>query len=226
LGDDSPRNQNNSDKSPSWRRIVAEFVKAYGDAQRAKDNQKPNNNRAANWTAGATVAIAIFSTVAVGVGISQWNIQSRTLDEQQAENKPFVSFGDDSSSPQFHAIDASGKGQILWEWGFMNSGRGIAEKLTIAHFIKIGRGPFKFSFQTGPVYVGDFPPNAKRVILTATGPDYTKEEFDALMKGDFGIRIRTEFTYSQGVKTIMTLGCMAHSKTGATAFLPPKECAD
>lgn len=69
----------------SWRRIIANLVKALADSQRAKRDFQSAENRAANWTARATVVIAVFTAVAAGVGIAQWCIQRGTLDEMQSE---------------------------------------------------------------------------------------------------------------------------------------------
>ncbi len=87
-GGDSEDHHN--DSSPSWRRIIGDLVKAYGDGQRAKAHQMLTNDRAANWTAWATVVIAIFSAATAVVGIAQWEIQSGTLDEIRAEQRPWI----------------------------------------------------------------------------------------------------------------------------------------
>lgn len=60
-------------------RKIYRFIKAFLQAS------------AANWTAGATVAIAAFTFVSIGVGIAQWNVLTRTVNEMRAERRPWVS---------------------------------------------------------------------------------------------------------------------------------------
>lgn len=75
---------------PSWLRIVTKLVDTYAEAQRAKYDQEKASYRAANWTAGATVAIAAFTAATIGVGIAQWHILSGTLNEMKAEQRPWI----------------------------------------------------------------------------------------------------------------------------------------
>jgi len=81
LGNGDIPDQDDQDKSPSGWRIIANLAKSYAKAQEAKNNQRRSNDRAANWTAGATVAIAFFTAATIGVGIAQWWILSGTLNE-------------------------------------------------------------------------------------------------------------------------------------------------
>jgi hypothetical protein len=73
------------DQPPSWRAIVAKLVEAYANAQRTDGEKEKAENRAANWTAGATVAIAILTAVTIGVGISQYVIFDRQLTVMQGQ---------------------------------------------------------------------------------------------------------------------------------------------
>jgi len=97
LGDSGIPEENKKNEAPSWRRIIANFVQTYADAQRTKNEKERAENRSANWTAWATVAIAILTAVTIGVGISQYIIFDRQLGvmqgqltEMQAEQRPWI----------------------------------------------------------------------------------------------------------------------------------------
>lgn len=75
---------------PTWRGIIANLAQTYSDAKRAKSQQEAANNRAANWTAGATVAIAAFTFVTIGVGVAQWCVLTGTLSEMKSEQRPWL----------------------------------------------------------------------------------------------------------------------------------------
>jgi hypothetical protein len=78
------------EKAVTWLGVVANFVKAYANSQSAKQKKERAENRAANWATGATVFIAIFTFVTVGVSIAQWWILSGTLSEMRDEQRPWI----------------------------------------------------------------------------------------------------------------------------------------
>ncbi|HWY13701.1 MAG TPA: hypothetical protein VNX86_01010 [Rhizomicrobium sp.] len=79
-GDTGNEKQRQSD-SPSWKRIAADFVKAYANSHGPQNKFASAENKAANWTAAATVLIAIFTAATIGVGIAQWSVLRNTLVE-------------------------------------------------------------------------------------------------------------------------------------------------
>jgi hypothetical protein len=85
LGDGGIPEDHKKNETPSWRRIIANLVETYADAQRTKDKKESAENRAVNWTAGATVAIAILTAVTIAVGISQYLIFDRQLTVMQGQ---------------------------------------------------------------------------------------------------------------------------------------------
>jgi hypothetical protein len=59
-------------------------------AQKSKDDLQRAQTRAANWTTGATVAIAFFAAATFVVGIAQWCVLNGTLNEMRDEQRPWV----------------------------------------------------------------------------------------------------------------------------------------
>lgn len=59
-------------------------------AQKPEEDLQRAQTRAANWTAGATVAIALFAAATFGVGIAQWWVLNGTLNEMRAEQRPWI----------------------------------------------------------------------------------------------------------------------------------------
>jgi hypothetical protein len=72
-----------------WRRFIRD-VKIGLKERRAKRKDESAPDKAARRTATATVWIAIFAVVTAAVGMGQWSIQRGTLDEMQAEQRPFA----------------------------------------------------------------------------------------------------------------------------------------
>ena len=54
------------------RGVVQQLIKAFLHAKRSSNEERNAERRSANWTAGATVAIAFFTLASIGVGIAQW----------------------------------------------------------------------------------------------------------------------------------------------------------
>lgn len=72
------------------RGVIYQLVEAFLQAKRASREERKAEANAANRTANATVWIAAFTFVSIAVGIAQWRILSGTLDEMQAEQRPWI----------------------------------------------------------------------------------------------------------------------------------------
>jgi hypothetical protein len=75
---------------PSEREARANLTHALSNTKKAGDEQARAQNRAADKTATATIFIAFFTFVTIGVGGAQWWTLTGTLNEMRDEQRPWL----------------------------------------------------------------------------------------------------------------------------------------
>jgi hypothetical protein len=87
LADDNSSNETHTPRDrqkPSWVSRCISQVKSYRHQRRTEKYHESATDRSARGTARATWAIAVLTLVTIGVGVSQYIIFSRQLDEMRA----------------------------------------------------------------------------------------------------------------------------------------------
>lgn len=90
MDDSSPSKPENEHDPPAKDPTLADLIKALRDTERSDDKQTKSQTKSARWSSIATVVIAFFTFVTIGVGVAQWWVLSGTLSEMRAEQRPWV----------------------------------------------------------------------------------------------------------------------------------------
>ena len=90
MNDNTSADPDQEKVAPSEQEALARLTDTLANTKPTDSEQSRAQTHAANWTAGATVAIAFFTFVTIGVGIAQWRILSGTLAEMRDEQRPWL----------------------------------------------------------------------------------------------------------------------------------------
>ena len=89
MGDSDPPEYEKQAVPQSERAALANHILADQDSAETKLSRA--QIRASGWTAGATVASAVFTLATIGVGLAQWTVLSHTVEEMRDEQRAWLS---------------------------------------------------------------------------------------------------------------------------------------
>jgi hypothetical protein len=128
LGNDEIPQKDESTEPPSWRGIIANLASAYVNSRKANSEKPTGELRAANWTARATIAIAVLTAVTIVVGTAQYFVLKRadetTRESFSAVQRAFVTVTDVAIDSFHQKVMPPMEGDLFWRFTPMieNSG--------------------------------------------------------------------------------------------------------
>jgi hypothetical protein len=146
------------------------------------------------------------------------------LDATERDQSPYINVDDRTYPPVFPA--ANGFVRIIWEWHFMNFGKGRAVGVNAEQFIRLGSNK---AFRRppgahGPAFVGDMP-IGKDNFGKFTSDPVPQNDLNGWLSEPFGISLLLEFHYSSVTgKPFDHAACMTRLPDGGLGVLDPAEC--
>jgi hypothetical protein len=182
-------------------------------------------------TALATVALVVFAWRAWAEAQKTTTAIQGQLDTMKADQRPlvWVTF---NSPPQYN----DDTGQVSWNWGYNNVGKGIAYNVVFMSYIKIGNEAFQKarsynvnnSIELTPSEPVDLPPfGALQPYSTIySRPGIGKDYFTKLLNTDKGMGFLVKFHYTDasGTNSFDNATCSERLSNGAFTITPPNAC--
>lgn len=156
----------------------------------------------------------------------QLTVMQGQLDAMMREQEPHILAK--PAEPGFQlAVSSADRGAITWTIEYENSGKGIANDITVNTYMRLESGPFIRSnpmLRPEPVRTDELLSGAQR-FLTISSPFTTTDQFAALKGKDLGISIFIEFLYSDtDGKHYITAYCMGRFANGAITNYLSADC--
>ena len=219
-------------------RHVGDVKRKFHERRTKKKNESPQD-KAARRTANATVAIAIFTVVAVVVGGLQWRALhdtdekigkqivalNRQLDLMEADQRPYLGITENLKFPEFRP-QPSNESYIVWTWEFGNFGKGLAKNISYDQYIKVGDGPYKRSHsEVKARFAGDIAPAKTAYSTVRSQPGFTQEQFTALAGRESGIGLLVEMHFfNESGHQFHNAFCLEKLANLAVALRDPATC--
>lgn len=156
--------------------------------------------------------------------LQQVQAMQSQLEATERDQSPYINVDDRTHPPAF--LSENGFVPIIWEWHFMNFGKGRAVAVNAEPFMRLGaNGLFKRPpGAESPAYVGDMPIGKDNFGKFTSAP-IPQTDFNRWLNEPFGISLLVEFHYDSVTgKHFDHAACVVRLPDGGLGVLNFNDC--